>query len=175
MAKKIIKRPIKEILIIVGEGETEVAFINHLRSLYGVGSPKITAKSAGGKGPSNVIDDAIGTLTYSGCDRVAALLDTDLAWPKTKKDAAKKKKIILIGSNPCVEGLFIAILNKNIPETSEECKKQFLPLLDGNPTNKDSYKIIFTKSILDAARERVSELDLLIKLITGEVRWPISN
>ena len=44
------KRKIKITITIVGEGQTEVAFINHLRSIYGVGSPKITAKSAGGKG-----------------------------------------------------------------------------------------------------------------------------
>ncbi len=163
------KRKIKITITIVGEGQTEVAFINHLRSIYGVGSPKITAKSAGGKGPSNVIDDAIGTLNFSGCDRVAALLDTDLPWPRTKVEQARKKKILLIGSAPCIEGLLLKILEREIPVTSSECKRVMHPLLSGNATKRESYSDLFSKDVLDNASLTIDELKKLIGLIKGEI------
>jgi hypothetical protein len=77
-------------MVFVGEGEAEKAFLQHLKSLYGVGSLKVSPKSAGGKGPDNVINDAIGTLENSKCDTVAVLLDTDIPWPpKLKKKSTE--------------------------------------------------------------------------------------
>lgn len=166
------KRPLKETLVIVGEGPTEVAFINHIKSIYGVGNPKVTAKSAGGKGPSNVIGDAIATLRSSGCDRVASLLDTDIPWPNSKTKEAKSKRIILIGSIPCIEGLLLDILSqaKPTPCNNKTCKDAVHPQLDGRETERLSYQKIFTKGLLDLARLRVCELDDLIKLITGQLK-----
>jgi hypothetical protein len=171
MAKKK-KRPLKETLIIVGEGPTEVAFIKHLRSLYGTGNLQVTAKSAGGKGPSNVIGDAIGTFENSGADRVAALLDTDLAWPQAKIKAAQQKKITLIGATPCIEGLLLEILNQPMPRPCNNftCKKAMHPQLKGRETDKNSYQQLFTKHLLDEAKSRVNVLNNLIKLIIGELR-----
>ncbi|MEZ8197009.1 hypothetical protein [Vibrio cortegadensis] len=166
MAKK--KRPIKQTLVIVAEGQADAAFVNHVKSLYGVGNPKVTVKSAGGKGPSNVIGDALGTLKSSGCDRVASILDTDIPWPKTKVKEAAQKKIPLIGSEPCLEGLLLQILGKKVPKLSNDCKKQMHPLLDGKETDKKSYAKLFTKEVLDSARTSVVELDLLINIITGQ-------
>ncbi|MAA72665.1 MAG: hypothetical protein CMI29_06965 [Opitutae bacterium] len=168
MGKK--KRPLKETLIIVGEGQAEVAFINHVKSLYGVGNPKVKAKSAGGKGPSNVIGDAIGTLNCSGCDRVVSLLDTDIEWPKVKVKEAKKREIILIGSDPCLEGLLLRILEKRVPPQSIDCKREMHPLLDGRETDKKSYAQLFSRVTLDSVRDKIEELDLLIKIISGEVK-----
>ncbi|HIF9056028.1 TPA: hypothetical protein ACX6MG_000003 [Photobacterium damselae] len=169
MTRKI-KRPIKETLVIVGEGYAEAAFLNHLKSIYGIGNPKVTAKSAGGKGPSNVIGDALGTLKGSGCDRVAALLDTDLVWPKTKVKEAQQKKIILVGSVPCLEGLLLNIVGESVPNNSDACKKMLHPRLDGKETDKNSYKLLFTKAVLDKERVRVKELNTLIGLISGQIK-----
>lgn len=162
------KRSIKETLKIVGEGQAEAAFLNYLKSLYGVGNPKVTAKSAGGKGPSNVIGEAIGTLNSSGSDRVAVLLDKDMPWPKTKVKIAQQKKITLVGSSPCLEGLLLKILDKPIPANSDECKKVLHPLLSGKETEKASYEKLFPKILLDARKDLVEELDTLIKLIKGQ-------
>lgn len=162
------KRPIKETLKIIGEGQADAAFLKHLKSLYGVGNPKVSAKSAGGKGPDNVIGDAIGTLNSSCYDRVAALLDTDIPWPKSKVKKAQQKKIILVGSRPCLEGLLLKILEKPVPVSSDDCKKAFHPLLGGKETEKVSYEKPLPKTLLDARRDDVEELDTLIKLISGK-------
>ncbi|TMO53096.1 RloB domain-containing protein [Pseudoalteromonas phenolica] len=168
MARK--KRPIKETLVIVAEGQADEAFVKHVKSLFGVGNPRVTPKSAGGKGPSNVIGDAIGTLRSSGCDRVASILDTDLPWPATKVREAKSKKIRLIGSNPCLEGLLLKILGKRVPASSNDCKEELHPMLSGKETEKESYAELFTKELLNEARKTVPELDELIKLISGELK-----
>ncbi|WP_251359463.1 hypothetical protein [Kangiella sp. TOML190] len=169
MARRI-RRPIKETLVIVTEGQADAAFTNHLKSIYGVGNPKVTAKSAGGKGPSNVIGDAIGTHKSYGCDRVACLLDTDLDWPVTKRKQAQQKKIRLIGSTPCLEGLLLNILGIDVPQLSDDCKAILHPMLAGKPTDKNSYAILFTEEVLNSARERVESLDTLIKIIAGELK-----
>lgn len=165
-----IKRKIRETLVIVGEGETEEAFLNHLKSFYSTGNLKIKIKSAGGKGPNNVIGDAIGTLNNSGCDRVAALLDMDLQWPVSKVKEAHRKKIILVGVDPCIEAMLIDILEepRPYPCTNATCKNQLHPQLDGRPTNKNSYVKLFEKNILDKAKDRVEALDLLIKVLSGQ-------
>lgn len=165
MAKK--KRVLKETLIFVGEGEAEKAFLLHLKSIYGTGNPRVTPKSAGGKGPNNVIGDAISTLAHSGCSKVAAMLDTDLDWPVGLVKKAKQKKIPLIGSEPCLEGLLLDILQVKKPKTSKECKKVLHPMLDGRETCKDSYSKLFSKDVLDEARKNVVSLNQLIEAIQG--------
>ncbi|MFA0000783.1 hypothetical protein AB4428_20970 [Vibrio lentus] len=166
MAKK--KRVLKESLIFVGEGEAEKAFLLHLKSIYGVGNPKVTPKSAGGKGPNNVIGDALGTLACSGCSKVAALLDTDLPWPVGLAKTAKQKKIPLIGSTPCLEGLLLDILGIKKPASSSACKKLLHPKLSGRETCKESYAEAFSEEVLNQARTKVVELDSIINIIQGK-------
>ncbi|CAK1834140.1 hypothetical protein [Vibrio crassostreae] len=166
MAKK--KRVLKDTLIFVGEGEAEKAFLLHLKSIYGTGNPKVTPKSAGGKGPNNVIGDALGTLASSGCTRVAALLDTDLKWPVGLTKEAARNKIPLIGSTPCLEGFLLDILGIKKTTTNKGCKQILHPMLDGKETCKMSYSKLFTKDVLDEARQRVEELDKMIKIIQGK-------
>ena len=163
-------RTLKSTLTWVGEGETEKAFLLHIRSLYATGNCKIQIKSAGGKGPANVIDDAIGTLKYSGVDRVCALLDTDLPWPAKLKKAAQRHKILLIGSEPCIEGLMLEILAKPKPTpcNNDTCKSVIHPLLDGKPTDKGSYAKTFTQAVLDQAASRVEALAQIIKVMQGQ-------
>lgn len=165
MAKK--RRVLKETLIFVGEGAAEKAFLLHLKSIYGVGNPRVTPKSAGGKGPDNVIADALGTLASSGCSRVAALLDTDLPWPPRLRKQADAKKIPLIGSEPCLEGLLLDILRIKKSSDSASCKKQLHHMLNGRETCKESYSILFTKDVLDNARSIVPALDQIINILQG--------
>jgi hypothetical protein len=97
------------------------------------------------------------------------LLDTDIDWPKTKVKEAKQKRITLIGSTPCLEGLLLKILGKKVPVLSDECKKSLHPLLCGKETDKRSYEKLFTKEVLDTVRDEIEELDTLIKLISGQI------
>jgi hypothetical protein len=76
-------RPPCRTLLIVGEGDTEVAFLSHLKSLYvprGSGM-QVTLRNAHGKGPEHVVEFALGQARQFSFDTCAAVLDTDLAWP----------------------------------------------------------------------------------------------
>ena len=154
-------------MLFIGEGKAEKAFLLHLKSLYSVSNLKISVKSAGGKGPSNVIGDAISNFKHLGCDKASALLDTDIEWPQGKVREANKLHIELIGSTPCLEGFLLEILDlkKPNPCTSKACKKLLHPQLNGKETEKESYKALFTKVTLDEARNRVTNLDVIIKLL----------
>lgn len=163
-------RSLKKTLVFVGEGEAEKAFLRHMKSLYGVGSIKLTIKSAGGKGPDNVINDAISTLENSKCDKVAVLLDTDLPWPGKLVKAARKLDIELIGSTPCLEGLLLTILGQPhpVPANNRTCKKSLHPQLAGKETLRESYQDLFSKSVLDDASDRITELRRIINLISDK-------
>ncbi|MFT5163048.1 MAG: hypothetical protein ACI9FJ_001629 [Alteromonadaceae bacterium] len=156
-------------MVFVGEGEAEKAFLQHLKSLYGVGSLKVSPKSAGGKGPDNVINDAIGTLENSKCDTVAVLLDTDIPWPPKLKKKALKLQIILIGSTPYLEGLLLDILGEKhpTPSNNKTCKAALHPRLSGKATQKESYQGLFDKARLDEAQKRVPELKQIVDLINN--------
>ena len=55
------KRTVQTTVLIVGEGDTEKAFLDYLKSLYvtrGCGV-SVTIRNAHGKGPINVVDTAI--------------------------------------------------------------------------------------------------------------------
>ncbi|WP_213865013.1 hypothetical protein [Vibrio crassostreae] len=166
MARKIKKQ--KPVLIFVGEGSAEKAFLLHIRSLYANGKKSVKPKSAGGKGPNNVINDALGEARSGrGETSVAALLDLDIPWPPKLVAEAKKKDIPLIGSNPCLEGLLIQILKlkKPTPLNNNSAKKLIHPKLDGSPTDKNSYASLFTKEVLDEAAKVVPELKAIIDIM----------
>ena len=161
-------RKSKLTLIFVGEGEADKAFLSHLRSIYGTGNLRVSPKSAGGKGPENVIRDTISSLENSGYSYAAALLDTDLKWPRNLVQEAKNKNIPLFGSSPCIEGFLLDILQKKKPRSSKECKKVLHPMLKGRETCSQSYKELFNETTLEAARKNIQQLDSIIRLIQGE-------
>ncbi|MBM0493429.1 hypothetical protein GNZ06_20605 [Aeromonas jandaei] len=74
------KRKLYTTILFVGEGLTEKIFIQYLRGMYSERKAKVTVKSANGKGPKNVIEDAIASFKQDGYDYCCAVLDTDLEW-----------------------------------------------------------------------------------------------
>lgn len=165
--KKRSPRAQKRVLTIVGEGPTEKAFVEHIRQFYGNGNLSVRVKSADGKGPNNVINDAIGTLKASSKGViVAALLDKDLPWPRSLVQEAQRSGITLVGVDPCIEGLLIDILKHKRPNpcNNNTCKKYLHPKLSGNPTNKKSYVELYTHDVLEDSRKSVQELEQIISL-----------
>ena len=80
MARK--QHQVRKTLLIVGEGDSEEAFLKHLRELYcsGGSGVAVTVRNAHGKGPENVIDHAARQARIYSYDARAALLDTDIPW-----------------------------------------------------------------------------------------------
>jgi hypothetical protein len=159
----------RKTLLAMGEGKTDAAFLAHLRRLYctdGRGV-NVTIRNANGKGPGNVIATAIGALRITSYDKKLCLLDTDLDWTTENKKDAKRKKIELIGSTPCLEGLLLLILQKIVPATSDECKRDLKILTSKSMYEPDDYLDLFTYEKLQIARSRIADLDRMLHLYEG--------
>lgn len=167
MAKLI--RRVRKTLLVVGEGDTEVAFLKHLRTLYCANNEGVAAtpSNAHGKSPDNVIDHTAKQARNASYDIRVALLDTDIPWTDQLKKLARRQKIEMIGSSPCIEGLFLSILGRNIPEQTLECKRAIKQLLGCDLTDWQSYGQHFPKDVLQSARKNITELDRLLGFFEG--------
>jgi hypothetical protein len=163
-------RVVRTTLLLVGEGPTDAAFLKHLKSLYckdGAGV-KATIKRGHGGDPLSIIKKSVKYACEAEYDYRITLLDMDIPWSDQGMKLARKKRINLVGSNPCIEGLLLSILNEPVPESSQNCKvaiKKLLPSL--NPLERESYVPHFSKEMLEKARTRISELDKLLKYLEG--------
>ena len=163
MARK--QHQIRKTLLMVGEGDSEEAFLKHLRDLYcsGGAGVAVTVRNAHGKGPENVINHAARQSRIYSYDARVALLDTDIPWTDKLKKDARKAGINMVGSVPCFEGLLLSILGQRPAEQCAGCKKAIQQLIDIDLTKRQDYVRHFPKAVLDAARLKIIELDLLLK------------
>lgn len=170
-------RQIQTTILFVGEGLTEKIFIEYVRGMYSGGKAKVRVVSANGKGPDNVIKHAISLFQQDGYDHCCAFLDLDLPWPDALVREAKRKKIVLIGSAPCVEGLFLDILSKKIPKTSNGCKQQFneKELGGANVIDKKFLTRVFTRDLLETRRVGVAPLDKVLRCLEGGIQKVITE
>lgn len=162
-------REAKTTVLIVGEGDTEKAFLDHLKSQYvtrGCGV-SVTIRNAHGKGPENVVDVAIRHARGADYTLVAVLMDTDLPWSSALRKLARTKKICLIGANPCCDGLLLHILAESVPEESAQCKAKLIERLEKKPVVTEAYRNDFTKVLLDSRRDTVGALNKLLSLMAG--------
>ncbi len=166
------RRSVSHTILLVGEGATEQAFLRHIKSLYisrgcGVG---VTIRNAHGKGPDHVVDYAIGQCRNAAYDRVVTLLDADLPMSTAVRRRARSKKIQIIGSTPCVEGLLLKILGEYVPATSTECKQRCGGVLPERLTLLENYTGHFPKDLLDGRRDDVPELAQLLDCLSFNER-----
>jgi hypothetical protein len=159
----------RKTLLAVGEGQSDVAFLKYLKGIYcsGGNGVAVTIRNANGKGPSNVIGTAIGAIRTASYDHKLCLLDTDLVWTLQNKRDAKSKKIELIGSTPCLEGMLLQILRRSVPALSDDCKRQLLAVTGKVMLEPKDYAAYFPYDPLQNARPSISELDKLLILFEG--------
>ncbi len=150
-------------VLIVTEGYTDKAFAVHLKSLYvtrGCGV-SVRVRNAKGKGANNVIVTALGVR--EGFDRVVCLFDEDVPLKKTLRDKATRQQFALVAASPCIEGLFLDILEKPVQKTCHDCKQHFSPIIGtADSKNAASYAPIFTKEVLENRRTKIPVLDRLL-------------
>jgi len=163
-----IRRAVSHTVLLVGEGATEQAFLKHIKSLYisrgcGVG---VTIRNAHGKGPDHVVDYAIGQCRNAAYDRVVVLLDTDLEMSAAARRRAGAKKVQVIGTTPCIEGLLLAILGEHVPAMSAECKQRCGGALPERFMFPGDYMGSFPKDLLDGRRDDVPELAQLLDCLS---------
>ncbi len=95
MTRKLRKQ--RKTLLIVGEGQTEHAFLKYLVSLFcrDKQGPKATVENAHGKGPENILNTAIRIKRRASYDKTVAVLDTDIPWTQSLKREARSNKELL--------------------------------------------------------------------------------
>ncbi len=156
-------------LLIVGEGRDEVAFLSYLKSQYvprGCGL-SVTIKDAHGKGALHVIDRAAAHRANADFDQVAALLDMD-TWDAKAEKLAKRKKILVLGSDPCFEAMMLRLVGEKAAGNSHALKKQFLPFIKNDPSCSDNYSEYFGSELLQSVRSREPTINSLLALFVGE-------
>ncbi|NBT45234.1 MAG: hypothetical protein EBT06_10000 [Gammaproteobacteria bacterium] len=152
-------------LLIVGEGYHDEAFLNHVKRLPGAcgNGVKITIKNAHGKGALNVINYAERLSMNFGYDHVAALFDADTDWTPETAERAKRAKIQVLLSSPCLEALLLRCLGKR-PATSNPLKAQLAHYVGNAPGKPESYVTYFSLPSLRAVRAQESTIDDLLSL-----------
>ena len=164
-----LKRKAQKTLLFVGEGPTEKAFLDYLKELYhqrwsGI---SIKNKSADGGSPDDIIRKAVKWVQFESYDNGCVLLDADIPIPEPSRKKASQKGINLYIPSPCIEGLFLKILGdfSHINPDTQSCKSEFHRkyLTEDEATEKDNYRKIFPKELLDRNRT-IPPLDALIRI-----------
>lgn len=161
------RRHANRTLLIVGEGDTEIAFLSHLKALYVLRycGLTVTVRNAHGKGPANVVKAVMRYSRDRDFTQKAALLDTDLPWPDETRALAARKRIILLGCTPCIEGMLLSVLGRPVPDVPADCKRAFFAAVGRDGLRQDDYVGTFNRGVLEGAKGRISTLRQLLALL----------
>jgi hypothetical protein len=168
---KLKRRHANKTLLIFGEGFSEEIFLKYLKSIYSFNkNAAITIKRGKGGTPYNVVLDA--NKIPGAFDRRIVIIDNDK--PKTEiqkaRSIAKEKNIELLENTPCLESLFITILDKKYNQNSNWFKHEFeSKYLDRKKRDElDEYIKLFPKKLLEEERSKIEELNKLISIMEGK-------
>lgn len=167
MVKRRASRQEYETLLLVGEGETEVAFLSHVKALYAPRGCGLVVKviCARGKGAAHVVDVAIRQKRNAAYDTVAVLLDTDQDWGPAIAKCALDYGIQVLCSEPMFEAMMLRAHRLSARGRADELKRRFAPLVNGDGLDPRNYGANFGDAILQTAREREPTLDRLLQLM----------
>lgn len=167
-------------VLAVGEGETEKAFLHFLKTRYSTRDDGIFIKIlyAGGGGPECVIGHAI-KMNPKNYDRAFVVLDKDISCRSSYLRKAKTHKLEIIWCVPCIEGLFLKLLEPALDpsvKSSADCKSIFEDKYLGEDEKLDpeKYAGIFSLALIESRRRQIQELDRIIKLMTEKKVNPSS-
>lgn len=162
-------------ILAFGEGQTEKAFLKYLGSVYILRESGISIDYdyAGGKDPEYMISRVIRKKKAGDYSKIFILMDSDKEVSGKTKTKASKNKILIIYSNPCVEGLFLDILEEKSNSTSKNsqlCKREFESkyLNESDKMDEKKYEKIFNFDKLELARKKVKTIDDLVKILKNE-------
>ncbi|MBL7130593.1 MAG: RloB domain-containing protein [Candidatus Omnitrophica bacterium] len=167
-------RRTKTAILIVGEGPTEKAFLQYLQEIYISREADVAVKIECGSGgsPQCVVEKTMHLRDNRAYDRCAVVLDAHIPLKpdrELKKLMKKRPPVEIILISPCIEGLFLTILqHPNFSRNRasvQQCKHEFEAhyLSDVQKTDKHSYGRIFPRHLLDSCRGSIRELDTIFK------------
>ena len=161
-------RQVARTVLLVGEGDAEVQFMQHLKGLYvqrGSGVV-VTIKNARGKGAAHVVDFAFRQSRNAAYDMKATLLDTDTDWNDKTRSAARKAKVHVMPCQPCFEAVLLTAHHAQVEGRTTAQLKQDFAARFGAVASDASILRHFSCEVLDDARSRITVLDELLNLLT---------
>ena len=164
-------RSVRETLLVVGEGDAEVAFIRHVKRTYSdVLGRSIQEINAHGKGGKHVLDTARRRANNRDHDKVVLLLDIDTDWGDEDRAKArrsrvgKRGKLDVIESEPCLEAWLLRILGVETEGDTRHMKRVF-EAATGCEAHEPNWMVRLTRTVLDEARGRVPQLAELMNRV----------
>ncbi len=164
-----VRRQAARTVLLVGEGDAEVLFLQHLKGLYvqrGSGVA-VTIKNARGKGAAHVVDFARRQSINAAYDAVAALLDADTDWNDKTRAAAKRARVQVVLCEPCLESLLLQLHQHPVEGRSTLQLKQDFAARYGGPAHDEKVLRHFDGETLTTARARLVVLGTLLALMAA--------
>ncbi len=161
-------RYVRRTVLLVGEGDADVAFIQHLKLLYIArgSSIAVTVKNARGKGALGVVNFTIRQSQNADYDVKAALLDTDTDWNDKTQAIARKAKVQVVPSQPCLEAVLLALHGEAAQnKSSAKYKEAFAARFGTQAHDSGVYARHFPIELLNKAKVYSPQLAQLLALL----------
>ncbi len=168
MAKQPLRKTNRTVLIVV-EGDTEEAFVTHVKSLYyrrGM-QLSVSIRNAHGHGPQGIINKLKSVAQTADFDRRIAVLDSDIPLKTHETTWLRKAKVEIVVSSPAIEATLLAILGKRTHAATAKCKSELLRHAPGDQTEALYHQRHFPLATLELARDRVDVLAALIAAVSA--------
>lgn len=158
-------RTVKETLLVVCEGDAEIAFVRFVKRTYADALGRaVQEHNAKGKGGKHVLESGLRRAKNNRAfDKVVLLLDTDQDWndelrARARKARVGKHPISVIEANPCLEAWLLQILGIETEGDTRHMKKKFEEHTGAEAHEPEWMDRHLYRDLLDKARARVSQL-----------------
>ncbi len=172
------RRNVSSPVLVYCEGLRDATFLRLLNSFYGNANSAyaFTIKTGAGGSPVGLVQKAV--LVAGSYDIRITKLDNDRGEDELREAIAlaAKSGVGLCICTPCIESTFLQILEPG-PNYSrwstKRCKDRFQDQYLGGRSQAgvQGYRNIFNKSLLDNARRRVIQLDVMIRIFEQGKHW----
>lgn len=168
MPPRVVRRTNRTVLFAV-EGETDFAFLTHVKQCY-VGrdcNVSVKIKNAHGAGPLGIMDALVTGARGKSYDFLAALFDSDIALCDYSRRYFTRNNVQLFQSAPAIEGTILKLGNTRLQEniSTAECKRLLTKNYPGDSVDVRFYERYFDKEFLDEGRTRVPLVNELINYL----------
>ena len=162
-------RTVKETLLIVCEGDAEIAFVRFVKRTYADALGRaVQEHNAKGKGGKHVLETGLRRAKNNRAyDKLVLLLDTDQDWndelrAKARRVRIGKHPISVIEAKPCLEAWLLQILDVETEGDTRHMKQKFKAHTGAEAHESNWMERLLNRYVLDQAREKVSPLSELM-------------
>lgn len=156
---------VKETLLIVCEGDAEIAFVRFVKRTYADALGRaVRMHNAKGKGGKHVLETGQRHAKNNrATDKLVLLLDTDQDWNDALRIRARKARvgkhpISVIEANPCLEAWLLQVLGVETEGDTGHMKQKFEAYTGVKAHEPEWMERHLSRDLLDKARTRVSQL-----------------